>query len=103
MDKRVINILNSDNQRRTFKFLADYEGIIVHGIDDNFKITRYKGGNVKGIEFSNGPTIYIDDTVYFKKRGGFRIIDIMEYPLHNYSNCYFLDVIRISHGEKQEN
>ena len=76
MDKRVINILNSDNQRRTFKFLADYEGIIVHGIDD---------------------------TIYFKKRGGFRIIDIMEYPLHNYSNCYFLDVIRISHGEKQEN
>ena len=102
MERRVINILNEKNQRRTFKFLPDYEGILIYGKDPTFKAIQNKDGIIEGISFENGPTIYIGDSVYFKERGGFRILGISNDPLCDRQNCYYLQVMKIKHGEKEE-
>ena len=41
MKKRVINILNKNKQRRTFKFLPEYEGGVVVYADDPVKYIKY--------------------------------------------------------------
>ena len=59
-------------------------------------------GIIKGFSFTNGPTMCIGDSIYFKNRGGFRISEIYDYPLLDRPNCYFLKVIKIKYGEEEE-
>ena len=101
MERRVINILNSKEERRTFKFLPDYEGILLYGYDPLCEVVRNKDGEIQGVSFNNGPTIYIGDSVYFQERGRFRILDILNDPSCDRPNCYFMRVIKIAHGEKE--
>tara|TARA_R100000808_G_scaffold22943_1_gene50340 strand:+ start:5769 stop:6080 length:312 start_codon:yes stop_codon:yes gene_type:complete len=96
MKRRVINILNKDKQRRTFKFLPEDEGGIIIYSDDPTSSIKYddkEEGKIIEIAYEGGPVLSIGNTITFNERGKYKIIDIYNY-LHNDSECYLLDVLK---------
>ena len=78
MKRRVINILNKNKQRRTFKFLPEDEGGVVIYADDLTESVKYdkEEGKIIEIVYEGGPILSIGNSITFKERGKYRIIDI---------------------------
>lgn len=97
MKKRVINILNKNKQRRTFKFLPEYEGGVVVYAEDPIKSVKYdkkEKSRIVELEYNDGPVLSIGNSITFKERGKYRIIDIFNY-VYNDSECHILDMLKI--------
>ena len=104
MQRRVINILNSKGQRRTFKFLDEGNDIIVYGEDPNFVANYDENGNIINICYDNGPTLEPKGVIFFQERGSFRIVEILpiSFSISNKPNCYFLGVFKIKDDKKEK-
>lgn len=96
MKKRIINILNKNKQRRTFKFLPEDGGILVYAKDpiESIKYDDKEENKIVELIYKDGPILSIGNKVTFKKRGQYKIIDIYNY-ISTESDCYFLDVLKI--------
>ena len=96
MKKRVINILNKNKQRRTFKFLPEDGGILVYA-EDPIKSIKYdekEENKIIELTYKDGPILSTGNKIEFKNRGQYKIIDIYNYISTEF-DCYFLDVLKI--------
>jgi len=97
MKRRVINILNKNKQRRTFKFLPEDGGVLIYA-EDIVKSIKYddeRENKILEIAYENGPILSIGNRIIFKERGKYKIINIFNYICNEFE-CYFLDVLKVT-------
>jgi hypothetical protein len=103
MKRRVINILNKEGNRRTFKFLPDGEpGIIIYSED---KPTIKRNSFLDEVVISDlvykngGPVIQVGNKIDFNKNGVYKILNIYKVDYEEKPNCYLLSTLKLKYDE----